>query len=70
MSPSAGVADVLVTTSAACPAGLTLRSAAGLVPSGPGLGVRAGVTSGKSPAASFFRLRTEQPGHHQQEGDH
>ena len=36
---------------AACPAGLALDAAAGLVPAGPGLGVGAGVISGKSPAA-------------------
>jgi hypothetical protein len=58
MSPRAGLAGALVKTSA-CPAGLTLCSAAGLVSSGPGLGVGAGVISGKSPAASFFRLRTD-----------
>jgi hypothetical protein len=51
MSPSADAAGAFVTTPNACPAGLTLRSAAGLVPSGPGLGVGAGVISGKSPAA-------------------
>jgi len=51
MSPSADAAGAFVTTPNACPAGLTLRSAAGLVPSGAGLGVGAGVISGKSPAA-------------------
>jgi len=50
MSPSVGVAGALA-TSAARPAGLTLRSAAGLVLPGPGLGVGAGVITGKSPAA-------------------
>jgi hypothetical protein len=50
MIPSTGVAGALVKTSTARPAGLTLRSAAGLVL--PGLGVvGAGVISGKSPAA-------------------
>ena len=58
MSPRAGLAGALVKMSV-CPAGLTLRSAAGLVSSGPGLGVRAGMISGKIPAASFFRLRTD-----------
>jgi hypothetical protein len=48
---STGVAGALVTTSTARPAGLTLRSAAGLVPTGPGLGAGAGVITGKSPAA-------------------
>ena len=38
-------------TSNACPVGLALVAAAGLVPAGPGLGVGAGVISGKSPAA-------------------
>jgi len=42
---------VLVTTSTARPAGLKPRSAAGLVPAGPGLGVGAAVITGKSPAA-------------------
>ena len=51
MSPSAGVAGPLVKTSTGRPAGLTLRSAAGLVLPGPGLGVGAGVITGKSPAA-------------------
>jgi len=51
MSPSTGVAGVLVTTSTARPAGLKPRSAAGLVPAGPGLGVGAAVITGKSPAA-------------------
>lgn len=52
MSPSTGVEGALVKTSTARPAGLTLRSAAGLVLPGPGLGVvGAGVISGKSPAA-------------------
>ena len=51
MIPSTGVAGALVKTSSARPAGLTLRSAAGLVLPGPGLGVGAGVISGKSPAA-------------------
>jgi hypothetical protein len=59
MSPSAGLGGVPVKTSAGCAAGLALCSAAGLVPSGPGLGVGAGVISGESPAASFFRLRTD-----------
>ncbi len=58
MSPSTGVAGALVKTTP-CPAGLMPRSAAGLVLSGPGLGVGAGVISGKTPAASFFRLRTD-----------
>jgi hypothetical protein len=49
MIPTIGVAGALVMISCARPAGLTLRSAAGLVP--PGLGVGAGVISGKSPAA-------------------
>ena len=49
MIPSTRVAGALVKTSTARPAGLTLRSAAGLVL--PGLGVGAGVISGKSPAA-------------------
>ena len=49
MIPAIGVAGALVMISCARPAGLTLRSAAGLVP--PGLGVGAGVISGKSPAA-------------------
>lgn len=49
MIPSTGVAGALVKISTARPAGLTLRSAAGLVL--PGLGVGAGVISGKSPAA-------------------
>ena len=40
-----------VTTSTACPAGLTSCSAAGLVPAGPGLGVGEGAITGKSPAA-------------------
>ena len=40
MSARTGVAGALVTTPTACPAGLTLRSAAGLVPAGPGLGGR------------------------------
>jgi len=48
MSPSTGVAGVLETTPNASP---TLGSAAGLVLSGPGLGVGSGVISGKSPAA-------------------
>ena len=51
MSARTGVAGALVTTPTACPAGLTLRSAAGLVPAGPGLGVGAAVITGKSPAA-------------------
>jgi hypothetical protein len=51
MSTSTGVAGALVMTSTARPAGLALRSAAGLVLPGSGLGVRAGVISGKSPAA-------------------
>jgi hypothetical protein len=51
MSPSTGVAGALVKTSTARPAGLKLRSAAGLVLSGPGLGVGAGVITGKIPAA-------------------
>ena len=51
MSPRTGVAGALVTTPTVCPAGLTLRSASGLVLSGPGLGVGAGVITGKSPAA-------------------
>src|SRR2546421_13111799 len=51
MSPSTGVAGVLVKTSTARPAGLKLRSAAGLVLPGPGLGVGAGVITGKIPAA-------------------
>ena len=51
MSPSTGVAGALVKTSTARPAGLKLRSAAGLVPPGPGLEVGAGVITGKSPAA-------------------
>jgi hypothetical protein len=51
MSARTGVAGALVTTSTACPAGLTPCSATGLVPTGPGLGVGAGVISGKSPAA-------------------
>ena len=58
MSPRADRAGALVKTSA-CPAGLTLCSAAGLVFSRPGLGVGAGVISRKSPAASFFRVRTD-----------
>ena len=45
------MAGALVKTSTARPAGLTRRSAAGLVPAGPGLGVGAGVITGKSPAA-------------------
>jgi hypothetical protein len=49
MIPSTVVAGALVKTSTARPAGLTLRWAAGLVL--PGLGVGAGVISGKSPAA-------------------
>jgi len=51
MSARTGVAGALVTTPTACPAGLTLCSATGSVPTGPGLGVGAGVISGKSPAA-------------------
>jgi len=51
MSASTGVAGPPVTTSTARPAGLTLFWAAGLVPAGPGLGVGAGVITGKSPAA-------------------
>ena len=59
MSPRTGVAGALVKTSTACPAGLTLRSAAGLVLSGPGLGVGAGVICGIEPGRVFFRLRTD-----------
>ena len=59
MSPSTGVAGALVTSSTACPAGLALRSAAGLALPGPGVGVGVGVISGKGPATSFFRLRTD-----------
>ena len=51
VSARTGVAGALLTTSTACPAGLTLCSATGLVPTGPGLGAGAGVISGKSPAA-------------------
>ena len=51
MSARTGIAGALVTTPTACPAGLTLCSATGSVPTGPGLGVGAGVISGKSPAA-------------------
>jgi len=51
MSARTGVAGALVTTPTACPAGLTLCSATGSVPTGPGLGVGAGVITGKSPAA-------------------
>ena len=40
-----------MTTSTARPTGLKPRSAAGLVPAGPGLGVGAAVITGKSPAA-------------------
>ena len=49
MIPASGVAGALVMISCARPAGLTLRSAAGLVL--PGLGMGAGMISGKSPAA-------------------
>src|SRR5689334_25112774 len=49
MIPTTGVAGALVKISSARPAGLTLRWAAG--PVLPGLGVGAGVISGKSPAA-------------------
>jgi hypothetical protein len=49
MIPGTGVAGALVKISSARPAGLTLRSAAGLVLLG--LGVGAGVITGKSPAA-------------------
>src|SRR5262245_13111021 len=51
MNARTGGAGALVTTSTARPAGLTLRSAAGLVPTGPGLEAGAGVITGKSPAA-------------------
>ena len=51
ISPRTGVAGAPVMTSTARPAGLTLFSAAGMVPGGPGLGVGAGVITGKSPAA-------------------
>jgi len=52
MSARTGGAVALVMTPTVSPAaGLTLPAAAGLVPSGPGLGVGAGVISGKSPAA-------------------
>jgi hypothetical protein len=59
MSPRTGVAGALVETSSARPAGLTLRSAAGLVLAGPGLGVGAGVICGTTLAVSFRRLRTD-----------
>ena len=52
MSASTGVPGALVTTPTASPAaGLTLGPAARSVLSGPGLGVGAGVITGKSPAA-------------------
>jgi hypothetical protein len=60
MSPRTGAAGALAATSSAGPAGPTLRSAAGLVAGGPGLGV--GVIGGTTPAVSlltFLRLRTD-----------
>ena len=51
MSPTTGVAGALVKTFTGRPAGLKMRWAAGLSLPGPGLGVRAGVISRKSPAA-------------------